>query len=115
MQITGKLGVQFFNLGHDRNLDDELDASEYQRVNRCWNIYYHGFMDRYDDIAYVKVPTNIEPGIYEVVTYGIPAILFVWMYCNDHTRDLKGLIVKVGDDELMEDALAKYNARKEFI
>lgn len=115
MEITGKLNVEFFNHGLDHSKDDKVIASEYHRVDRCWNIYFHGFMDQFDDIAYVKVPTTIEPGIYEVVTYGIPAILFLWKYTDDHHRDLKGLLVKADGGESMLDALAKYNSRQEFI
>lgn len=115
MDINGKLDVQFFNFGYDRSIDGTADGSKYHRVERCWNIYYHGFNDRFCDIAYVKETTTIEPGIYEVVTYGVPAILFVWKYTDEHHRDLKGLIVKVGDDKSMQDALAKYTTAKEFI
>ncbi|ABY63133.1 hypothetical protein ST201phi2-1p307 [Pseudomonas phage 201phi2-1] len=115
MQITGKLDVDFLNLGYDRSINENLSGEEYLRVDRCWNIYYHGFMDEFDDIAYVKGNVSIEPGIYEVVTYGIPAILFLWRFTHDHHRDLKGLIVKVGDDDMMKDAYQKWFNHEYFI
>lgn len=116
MDINGKLDVQFFNLGYDRSdVDGNTEAGEYRRVDRCWNIYFHGFMDQFDDIAYVKVTTAIEPGIYEVVTYGIPAILFLWKYTDDHHRDLKGLLVKADDAVRLKNAHVKYTMKKEFI
>lgn len=115
MEIKGKLDVNFLNLGFDAHGNESLDVREYTRVERCWNIYFHGFMDAYDDIAYVKGKVSIEPGIYEVVTYGIPALLFVWRYTDEHPRDLKGLIVRVGDTKNIEDAYKKYTDNQYFI
>lgn len=115
MDINSKLDVQFFNFGYDRSIDSTADGSKYLLVDRCWNIYFHGFMDQFDDIAYVKVPTAIEPGIYDVVTYGIPAVLFVWKYTKEHDRDLKGLIVKADDAEMLENARVKYTNNQYFI
>lgn len=116
MDIKGKLDTEFFNLGHDAHGSESIDVREYTRVERCWNIYYHGFMDEYDDIAYVKGKVSIEPGIYEIVTYGIPALLFVWRYATEvGQRDLKGLIVKADDTKLIEDAYTKYKTTQAFI
>lgn len=115
MDCTSKLDVQFFNLGYDLSLDESINASEYQRVDKAWNIYYHGFMDQYCDIAYVKSPTVIEPGVYEITTYGIPAYLFIWKYCNTHPRGLKGLIIKADDVRMLDDAFVKYSENKYFI
>lgn len=115
MEITGKLDVEFFNFEYDRSLDESIDRDKYLRVDKVWNIYYHGFMDKFCDIAYVKTPTTIEPGIYEITTYGIPAYLFVWKYGDDHPRGLKGLIVKVGDTDLIKDAFEKYATTQYFV
>lgn len=120
MEIKGRLGVQFFNLGQarfDNNFNNPDDVNKYQRVKRCWNIYFHGFNDRYDDIAYVKEPTTIEPGIYEVVIEGIPCYLFLWQYESDpeFKNNLKGLIVKVDDRTMVSDAYNKYKAGAYFI
>lgn len=112
MDITDKLEVEFFNLGYDRSLDESLDPSVYQRVDKAWNIYFHGFMDEFCDIAYVKTPTVIKPGVYEVTTYDIPAYLFLWEYDTTHPRSLKGLIVKADDVRMIDDAFIKYSNNK---
>lgn len=115
MDITGKLDVQFFNYYEEQAKAEAVSPAMYQRVERTWNIYYHGFMDSLDDIAYVKETTTIEPGVYEVTTYGIPAYLFLWKYCDDHPRDLKGLIVRADDLRMVDDAFIKYTNEQNTI
>lgn len=115
MDITGKLDTQFFNFGEDRFNQPDIDPSLYHRVEQVWNIYYHGFMDRYDDIAYVKETTTLEPGVYEITTYGIPAYLFLWKSGTDHPRNLKGLIVRTDDLRMVDDAFTKYVDERNFI
>lgn len=112
MDITGELDVEFFNYAYDRSLDESIDPGLYLRVDKVWNIYYHGFMDKFCDIAYVKTPTTVEPGIYEVTTYGIPAYLFIWKTGDHHQRNMKGLIVKVDDTNLVNDAFEKYTTNQ---
>lgn len=112
-----KLDVQFLHFfkEYERLGETAFNPHQLKRVERCWNIYYHGFMDERDDIAYVHGKVVIEPGIYEVEVYGIPAILYLWKYTDDHTRDLKGLIVRKGDEEMMMDAQNKYDSSQTFI
>lgn len=105
MDITGKLDIQFFNFGLDQQADyDGINAEEYKRVEGTWNIYYHGFMDRWCDIAYVKQRTVIEPGIYEITTYGVDAYLFFWQGGDR----LRGLITPRDNQSLIDDAYKKY-------
>lgn len=115
MNIKGKLDVDFRNIEHDHQQNPDLNPREYQRLEGCWNVYFHGFMDERDDIAYVLKPTKVEPGIYEVEVYGVPAVLFIWDTLIEHHRPLKGLIVRKGDTELMDDAQLKYNTAQAFI
>lgn len=110
-----KLDVDFRNYVKDRTDNPNIDPSQYLRVQRCWNIYFHGFMDEGDDIAYVLERTAIEPGIYEVDVYDIPAILYLWDTHDGHHRPLKGLIVRKGDISGMVDAQQKYDTNKAFI
>lgn len=112
MEITGKLDVQFFNFGQDQHDNpDNINAEEYQRVEGVWNVYYHGFMDRYCDIAYVKQRTVIQPGIYEVTTYGVDCYLFFWMGGERY----RGLLVRKEDQFLIDDAYKKYQAQVSFM
>lgn len=112
MEIKGQLAVRFFNYGQDKfERPDDTHAENYQRVKGTWNVYYHGFMDRYDDIAYVKSPTTIEPGIYEIETYGVEAYLFFWQGGDR----LRGLIVRKEDQAMIEDAYKKYLKGVEFL
>jgi hypothetical protein len=105
MEITGKLDIQFFNFGHDHNTDpDNTNGEDYLRVEGTWNIYYHGFMDARCDIAYVKQRTVLQPGIYEINTYGIDAYLFFW---QGEDR-LRGLITQRDNQPMIDDAYKKY-------
>lgn len=116
MEIKGKLDVDFLNLGFDTHVNESIERSDYIRVEGCWNIYFHGFMDAHDDIAYVKGKVKINPGIYEIVTYGIPALLFIWQWTNsDHPRVLKGLIVRADDIESINDAYVKYTENQMYV
>ncbi len=112
-----KLDVKFHHFEKEKERTDEASfkPSEFVRVERCWNIYFHGFMDEKCDITYVKGKVEIEPGIYEVEVYGIPAVLYLWKYTDDHSRDLKGLICRADDAEMRADAQAKYDSNKMFI
>lgn len=111
MEISGKLDVEFFNYYEDRAVNPKVDPVEYLRVDGTWNIYFHGFYDRYDDIAYVKVPTVIQPGIYEVSVRGIECYLFYWQ----STDRKRGLIVRKADPELIEEAYQKYLKQAAYI
>lgn len=105
MLIKDTLATQFFNYGKDKYEKPETtDAAQYHRVKGSWNVYYHGFMDEYCDIAYVKEPTSLEPGIYLIETYGVEAYLFFW-FSDDRFR---GLITRRDDEKMTEDAYAKY-------
>lgn len=108
MDITGKLDTQFYNFGLDQHDNpDTINGEEYLRVEGTWNIYYHGFMDRYCDIAYVKKRTVIEPGIYEVNTYGIDCYLFFWQGGDR----LRGLITQRDNQPMIDDAYKKYQSQ----
>lgn len=111
-----KLDVGFYNLEKEKqHTSDSEYLREFVRAERCWNIYFHGFMDELCDIAYVKQTTVIEPGIYEVEVYGIPAILYLWKYTDEHPRDLKGLICRADDVEARADAQEKFDDNRMFI
>ena len=114
MDTKGKLDVTFLNFEHERSIDEKVTHDQFQRVKGVWNIYFHGFMDKRCDIAYVKKPTEISPGIYEVTVYGEAAYLFLWVP-KDDVGGLKGLITRVVDTFLVEDAFKKYTANQSFI
>lgn len=116
MQSThGKLDVVFHNLGQARHDNPDINIENWQRVMYYWNIYFHGFNDQYDDIAYVTQRTEIPPGIYDVVVNDTPCLLFAWQYCNESFNNLKGLIVEASNAAMVADAFAKYSAKQEFI
>lgn len=107
-ELKAPLDVDFINFGEDKANDPSISAKDYRRLSGSWNIYYHGFMDRYDDIAYVKKPVEIEPGIYPIKTYGVDAYLFIWLDAS--INRLRGLITTQTNERWIADALSKYNA-----
>ena len=114
MEISGKLDVTFLNFEYERRLNEKTDASKFIRVKGTWNIYFHGFMDAHCDIAYVQQPTELVPGIYEIVVYGEEAYLFLW-HPENINCGMKGLITRCADIKLTEDAFKKYKSNQSFI
>jgi hypothetical protein len=112
---TGKLDINWINRGYELNKNPGVDTSGYNRVEGVWNIYFHGFMDRFDDIAYVEGSVTIEPGIYETTAYGEKCYLFLWVADPTHPRTMKGLITRISDTEQVVDALAKYISNQSTI
>lgn len=106
--VTGKLDFEFFNYYEDRAKDNSIGWENYHRLPNTWNVYFHGFMDELDDIAYVRVPVELEPGIYETTSYGIHCYLFYWKERDVGSKYKRGLLVKHDDQEWLEDALTKY-------
>lgn len=118
METKGRIDTTFYNLGKIRaenNNENPMDVADYKRLEKCWNVYFHGFNDRYDDIAYVKGTVTIEPGIYDVMVDGEECYLFLWDTKDEHPRPLKGLIARIKDKKLVKHAKAMYDQQKVFV
>lgn len=104
-----------FNVyNHAVECDNKRPTELLQMINGRSNVYFHGFCDKQDDLAYSKGTIVVSEGIYNVNAYGTPAILFIWLpesSSRSPNKLYKGLIVEINDNDRMIDAYAKYTKK----
>lgn len=111
MKAKKRLNIEFFNYTRDRQIDPTADIKDYHSIPGCYRVDYfsENITDGDNDRATLKTRVLLDPGIYEVMSYGEVYLLFLWKFQPKHHDTTMGILVRKTDKPSVETVKQRYD------